>query len=186
MQTSDRSGIACDHCGTIYENDFIYYSFDFHSASVENNRRPAIDAILRSSVTFSLDICEHCFSKLSQKVVDNYKKVMSKKRSVGVKQICEMTGNILAGTYCYYYIVVTRVNVKITGQPNVCVECHTSTWDDDKPCAKCQSTKFIRPAQMNTDERFLEVTICEDAFTQLRKQAEQVRKVASQWSSKGA
>jgi hypothetical protein len=182
MQTKDRSGIACDHCGATYRNDFMYYSFDFKFITVSEGHIPSLEMIHNTQVVFSLDICTACFSSISQIIVDNYKKVISTKRRARAPHICELTGVQFTGTYNYYYCVVTKANVRLTGQPNICTKCQKKTHDEAKQC-ECGNTDYVRPAAIRTDDRFLEFNLSEDAFVEMRKKAEEIRKVAAQWTT---
>lgn len=187
MQLSDRSGICCDSCGITYKNDFVYYSFDFRLVDVYNNQRPSIDSILSFGIVFSADICTNCFDGIKKTIVDNYAKIMSPKRLARPSSIivCEMTGNKLAGTYTYYYCVVSKANIKLSGQPNICVKCKTKTFDKNKPCVKCSGNEFIKMAAMNVDNRHVEIIMCQDAFKEFTTRAERVRMSTStgQWTT---
>lgn len=182
MQTSDRSGIACDHCGASYKNDFVYHSFDFRYATVTDGRMPGLDMLYHSQVVFSLDICTSCFSELSQKIIDNYKQIMSAKRRERPPHVCELTGEQFGANYNYYYCSVTKVDVRMAGQPNICTKCQKKTFEENKPCS-CGNTNYVKPALINTDDRFLEFSLSEDAFLELRKKAEQIRQTAGKWST---
>ena len=182
MQTIDKSGIICDYCGLTNTSDFIYYSFDFRAIQVNNNHIPNLEMILNTGIVVSYDICMSCYTQLSQKVVDNYKKIKPKQGAKRNSSHCELTGNVLTGTYDYYYCVVTKVNVHTTGQPNVCVDCQKTTLDVDKPC-QCGSVNFVRPALINTTKRFLEFSVCEEVIQTFRKKAETVRARPSQWTT---
>ena len=181
MQTNDRSGIACDYCGTSYRNDFIYYSFDFRYITVLEGRIPSLDMIYNIQVMFSLDICAACFSSIGKTIVDNYSKVMSGRRR-RAPHICELTGEAFKNTYNYYYCIATKADVKMTGQPNVCTNCQKKTHDETKPCS-CGCDNYVRPASIHTDDRFLEFNLSEEAFLGMRKKAEEIRKTAGQWST---
>ena len=181
MQTNDRSGIACDYCGTSYCNDFVYYSFDFKYIAVSEGHRPSLEMIHNTNMVFSLDICTACFSDIGQKIISNYSNIMSAKRRTA-PHICELTGEVFTGTYNYYYCVVTKANVKMTGQPNICTSCQKKTHDETKQC-ECGGTNYVRPAMINTDDRYLEFNLSEEAFLAMRKKAEEIRKNAAQWST---
>ncbi len=132
MQLIDRSGIACDLCGIQHKTDFSYYSFDYRSVQLMNNQRMPIDMILHNSITSSMDICPKCFEDIKTRVVSNYAKTMGVKR---VQQlVCEYTGKKITGTCEYYYCVVSKVDIKLSNQPNVCTKCKNKTFDKDKLC----------------------------------------------------
>lgn len=186
MQLKDRDGIACDQCGTTYKTDFLYYSFDFRLVPVQENRRPNIQQILNMQSTFSLDICVQCFEEIKQKVVENYSSIMTanvkhrERRQVGV--VCELTGVKQTGTFNYYHCNVVRVEVQMSGQPNVCVGCKKQTLDSDTPCS-CGGTNFIRLAATKTDDRHVEINLSEAAFRGMVDKAESMRKVAGEWQT---
>lgn len=183
MQLSDKSGIGCDHCGTIHNNDFTYYSFDFRLVSVFDNRRPPLDHIYSDPVIFSLDICPACFASISAEVVKNYSKIMSPQRKVRVDTVCEMSGKSMVGTYNYYHVDVTKVVVKTTGQPRICRKCKAKTFEFDKVCA-CQNNTFVCAASVSPTSRFVEINLCEDVYKTLTNIAAKTRQVAGQWSTK--
>jgi hypothetical protein len=188
MQLKDRDGIACDHCGTTYRTDFLYYSFDFRALTLFGGRRIAINEIFRSPVTFSLDICTACFDTIKGTVVKNYESTMiSDVRKRGRKAppfICELSGTNLVGVDSYHHCNVTRVNVKMSGQPYICANCQTQMMEDNKPCTNCEHTDFIRMASTSSDGRFVEINVGEEAFQELVHKAETIRKVAGEWATK--
>lgn len=183
MQLKEKNGIACDCCGTSYRNDFDYLSFDFHVVRVTDNRRIPIEQIIKSNVALSLDVCTSCFDGIKTRVVENYKKVMSPKRRASAPVICDWTGNILSGSYTYYYCNITSVQVRLTGQTSYCVGCNTKTLDEDKPCAKCSGTNFNKLASVNTQDRYLELVLSLDAVDYFTDKAKTVRKIAGEWST---
>lgn len=188
MQLSSKDGLSCDQCGTTYRTDFMYYSFDFRLLSVINNRHPSLDNIFRSQVTFSLDICTACFEKIKDSIIKNYANTMTndvRKRGRNSPAIvCELTGKKLLGTYNYYHCNVIKVDVKMSGQPNICANCQTQTLEEDKPCENCGGLDFIRLAATDIDDRFVEINVGEEAFQNMVNKAETIRKVAGQWATK--
>ena len=182
MQTSDKSGIICDLCSISFRDDFIYYSFDFRHAVVTDGRIPSLDTLRHTHVTCSLDVCTACFTNISQTVVENYKKIMSGTRRARPPHICELTGSMMSGNYNYYYCVITKANVQLTGQPNICTKCQKKAYEASVVCG-CGNKTFIRPALVKTDNRFLEFSLSEQAFVNLRRKAEEVRKSAGSWTT---
>ena len=178
MQTSDRSGIICDACGLCNSNDFTYYSFDFRP--IADNRVFSLDMKYSISIVSSVDICSSCYSIMSQQVIEHYKKLMSSKRSARHPQICELTGRSIVSNY--YYCTVIKVDVRMTGQPNICVNCQKKTFDVSQPC-QCGNVNFIRPALINTITRFLEFDVCADAFQEICKKSEAVRVNTTKWTT---
>src|SRR4051812_25576314 len=105
MQLPDKSGIACDRCGTSYRNDFNYYSLDLRPASP----RSSLDEILASPCAKSFDVCPACFEAVKAAVVTNWPKQGRRLR------VCEISSQPIPGDY--YHVAVTAVNVRSLGQP---------------------------------------------------------------------
>ena len=184
MLLSTKDGYACDQCGLTHRHDFTYYSFDFRSVSISQNRKPSLDQILHFKVVFSLDVCPACFEKVKTTIIEQYAKIMSPQRRVRIETVCELTGKVLVGTYNYYYVDVTEVEVKITSQPAVCTKCKQKTFDDKSPCTKCKGTSFVRPASTASKPRIVEFSVCEDMYKKLTESAATVRQVAGEWSTR--
>lgn len=156
MQLPTKDGIACDVCGMSCRHDFTYYSYDFRPVEVHGNVRPSLDQILIQPVTFSLDVCPACFDKHKKITIANYQKVLSPKRRQVVGVYCDLTGRLLVGSYNYYHLAITKVDVRATQ----------------------------KPAQVRTDERHVELNVTEDMYKQLTENAGKVRQVAGEWSTK--
>lgn len=183
MQLPTKDGVACDKCGTSHRHDFTYYSFDFRPVEVHANRRPGLQEILRQPPVFSLDICPACFEQMKTAIIANYNKVvLSPQRRVRVDVVCDLSGKLMAGTYNYYHAAVTKAVVSVAKQP-CCMKCKAVAADVSKPCLKCHGDKFIRPISMTTDERHVEINVCEDMYKTLTSNASTVRKVAGEWTS---
>jgi hypothetical protein len=183
MQLKERNGIACDHCGTTYRHDFLYYSFDIRYVAVIANRRPSLDMIFQTNIIFSLDICSICFDKISADIVKNYSKILSAQRRTRIETVCEISGAVLLGDYIYYHINVTKATVRTSGQPHICVKCKTKTMEPTKPCSKCQGSNFYCPASVSAIDRFVEVNISEEVYKRFTELAGKMRQVAGQWST---
>jgi|CXWL01.1.fsa_nt_gi ribosomal protein L40E len=183
MQLKDKSGIACDYCGATYRSDFDYYSWDFRHLQAHDNRRLPLDHIFGQHVIFSTDICSLCFGSFRDRIVANYKKVMSDKRQARVNQACDWTGTILAGTYDYYHVNIIQVVVRISGQPFVCTRCNTKSFDVTEKCAKCGAVELVKIAAVKTADRFLELTLSQAAFQEFTDKATSVRKIAGEWAA---
>jgi hypothetical protein len=185
MQLEDKTGIACDQCGTTYQTDFSYYSFDFRLVSVQENRRPSLQQIFNMHAAASLDICTQCFEVMKQKVAENYAKTMNGNvKSRGRPQIgvaCDLTGDKMIGTFGYYHCNVVKVTVRMSGQPNICIKCQKQS-PDGKPC-ECGGTSFTRPADTKIDDRHAEINLSEGAFHNMVNKAESMQKVAGEWAT---
>jgi hypothetical protein len=187
MQLTSRDGIACDHCGASYKTDFTYFSFDTREISVFSSRKPSLDHIIHSEITSSLDICQQCFSQLKKIVVSNYQSAMVsdvRKRGKNNICICELCSDKMVGAnYDFYYVIVTQVKVTMTGQPNICSNCQTKTYENDKPCNSCEGTDFVKLAHTETIDRLLEINVCHKCYNNMVNKAELIRKKASEWTT---
>lgn len=187
MQLSSRDGILCDQCGASHRKDFTYYSFDYRLISVIDGRKPSLRDIIQDKIIFSLDICEQCYDKIKKLVIKNYNSIMTnnvKNRGKNNQLICEISGNKITGLNIdYYYCTIVKVEVMMTGQPNICSNCQTPTYQDDKVCAKCEGTAFVRLANTKSTDRILEINMCEESFRDMVNKAEQIRKLATEWST---
>lgn len=155
MELPSRDGIMCDVCGMSCRDDFIYYSYDFRPVEVYGNRKPSLDEIFGCTITFSLDVCPVCFDKHKKSLIANYNKILAPQRRVVVGTFCDLSGHLMAGTYNFYHISVTKVSVRATP----------------------------KPARLSTDERHVEINVTEDMYKMLTEAAGTVRKVAGQWST---
>lgn len=183
MQLKTHDGVACDWCGTIYRTDFKYYSFDFRHITVVNNMHPSMEDMLNLQPVFSIDICERCFETFKPKIAANYAKSMRNDRRKPALLVCDWTGNQLIGNYELYQCDVTAVSVQISGQPHICAECQTKTFEPSKPCAKCKSVNFVCPARMAMDAHFVELVLCSAAFDEFVDKTKTTRKIAGEWST---
>lgn len=172
MQTPDKLGIACDSCGMTYKSDFEYLSFDFRQVIKHGGRQPSLNEIFRYHIVSSFDICMQCWLKISEKVINNNKKA--------IKGTCDISGLKLGETY--YYAEITKVMVRMSGQPNVCTKCKTKTYDDG-PCKECGCKEFVNPALINTINRFVELNVSESVFVDFRKTSENVRRITGEWTT---
>jgi hypothetical protein len=185
MQLSDRTGIACDNCATTYKDDFRYYSFDFREVTVGKFIRPSLKQILSYTQYYSLDICEMCFNKMMAGICDVYTSNMNPNVKLRGKArqgiLCEVSGKMMTGEFTYYHCNVIKVEVQMTGQPNICVKCQVKTYDDDKKCDKCGGMDFIKPAMTNANKRFVEFNLCGEEIQKMVNTAEAVRIKAGEW-----
>ena len=186
MQTLDKTGIICDQCGLVSKFDFEYYSFEFRKVSMYQNRRPALQQIFRLPVCKSLDVCTSCFDTLKRTIVNNYSKIMTDnvrhrgKYSPGT--ICEISGTKIVGDVDYYYCNIVKAVIRITGQPNICVKCNTKTFDKNKPCTKCNGLNFTSMANVETDDRYLEISMSEQEYKKMIDKSESAKRSA-EWTT---
>lgn len=175
MQLSDRSGIGCDLCGMAYRKDFSYYSTDAHLVDVYSGRKPTLHDLLHSKIVRSFDICPSCFdTKFKHKIVEAFKLITPN------NVVCELSHRILAGTFKYYYMVMTDVIVK-AGAQFTCSKCGKQSLDK-KQCS-CGSTSLARVSSVTANERFCEFGISSEEYDKLVQIAEQIKTNVGQWGS---
>ena len=181
MELPTKDGVLCDKCGTSHRHEFTYYSFDFRPVEVHANRRPSLQEIIGQPAVFSLDICPACFEEMKKQVILHYNKmVLSPQRRVRVDVVCDLSGKLQTGTYTYYHAAATKVDVAVAKQP-VCAKCRVAV--EGKQCQKCRGDKLMRPVSMRTDERHVEINVCEDMYKSLTANASTVRRVAGEWAT---
>lgn len=101
MQLQDRSGIQCDLCASVHQQQFKYYSIDitecdYRQTSVHKSK----------NIILSYDACPLCYDKYCALVIKNYKPVSS-----GI--VCDLTGKRLTGTFKSYYATIHKATVNI-------------------------------------------------------------------------
>lgn len=182
MQLSDKTGVICDKCALSLKYDFVYYSLDFKKVSVIGNNKPPLEYVLSSNSERSLDYCPGCFENIKKIILVNYEKVMSPTRKQNPQITCEISSKKLLGTYDYYYCIVSEISVKMTGQPNICINCKTPSYDR-KICSKCNGTNFLTPAKVNVNERYLEFSVCGDVYIDMSTISAMQQKNSNQWTT---
>lgn len=180
MQTTDKSGIICDFCHATTKYDFTYYSLDIRKAKQFGGRRPGLTNILGSLIDISFDICTKCYDDISTKVVETYSKNMNNKTGIQ-KHFCELSSVNLQIADFYYYCVFSKVIVKTTNCPIVCIKCG-KMGIRDKIC-KCGSDKYTTQVIVQSLPRELEINICNAIYNQWVEKAKQALNDSSSWSS---
>ena len=153
MQLDDKTGISCDFCGSAHREDFDYHSFD-------------------SKIADSFDVCAGCMEELSFKIVEN---------NSTPNNLCEVSSKVFNGSYVFYYVVISNVSVKMSGQPLVCVKCGKKYSSDSKVCS-CGGTKLSKSAIVSAGKRDLEISICDDVYNEWR--AKKSLPKSTSWASK--
>lgn len=176
MQLSDKSGISCDYCGLQHKNDFVYFSYDCKSVD-SYSTNISLDQLLTLPVTYSYDICGSCHEDFKKRIISNYAKLSPKR-----KRYCELSGEPISKEY--YYVVVSQVTIKLSGQPNICTKCKTSTHQTNAVCSKCGGREFIKVASQGIDQRHLEINVSEKIIKDFNTKLEIQRKTAGQWTTK--
>ena len=105
MQTPSKDGIVCDHCGTMYQQEFRYYSYDIYYYRV--NRTPdSIRSTLCEKPMNSLDICDLCHSQICDLIIKH------NQRQTRVAR-CDIKGTILSLNTTHKYCVVHQADVNV-------------------------------------------------------------------------
>ena len=112
-----------------------------------------------SNPTSSFDICQRCMEELKTIIIKHYKPyriINNKSCPQGI--FCDLTSTRLAGNFTCYYISVSVVVVDVNARPSANV----------------------------TDDKYLELWVCKDAFDQLKNKAAEIQKNKDnkEWSSK--
>jgi hypothetical protein len=162
----------------------MYYSWDFRLISVHSDHKPPLRQLRTVPVVFSIDVCQICYNDLTKKIIANNANIQSDKRRRFVGTLDDLSGEIMKGTYEFYHCDVSKIDVKMSGQPNLCTKCNHRTFDDDKKCSKCGGLDFIVPADMKIADRVLELAMAEATYNGLQDKAKSVRKIAGEWATK--
>lgn len=118
MFLPSKDGIICDHCGTTYKDQFVYYSTRTIKYQIINNRRSA-----PQNANFNTDMCEDCYNQLLAMV----KKFVGKARRDKIK--CDLSPAYKSGTFDYYILYFDKVDVdKDRGNEN-CVKSEKNVMD---------------------------------------------------------
>ena len=172
MQLDDKTGISCDFCGSAHREDFDYHSFDAHKVMVFNNLKPSLGEMINSKIADSFDVCAGCMEELSFKIVEN---------NSTPNNLCEVSSKVFNGSYVFYYVVISNVSVKMSGQPLVCVKCGKKYSSDPNVCS-CGGTKLSKSAIVSAGKRDLEISICDDVYNEWR--AKKSLPKSTSWASK--
>lgn len=100
MFLKTRDGIICDFCGTVYKNQFVYYSTRSVKYELVNNMRS-----MPEDAGLYADICTKCYDNL----LDEVKKNLGKPQANKIK--CDLSNTYKSGTFTYYIIYIDKVDV---------------------------------------------------------------------------
>lgn len=151
MLNKSNNGIICDYCSDGVDGDFVYYSFDFYCIDVVNRVKQ-----ISNRVSLSVDLCEDCMEAYRDRVKKAYRPSISNTFN------CDVSGNVVtAPTFTYYRCVITKVEVAISGRPYVCMSCGDPRSLEDGKCLKCPSETLIQRADIVTDDKYLELNMCD-------------------------
>jgi hypothetical protein len=179
MQLQSRDGVRCDCCGGSQRNDFTYYSLDFHQVDVQDRRFPAgwIDNP-NDQVIFSLDACQACMT-----IIENAVKVNFKPMRDGIG--CDLCTAVMKGeNFTFYCCRVTRAAVSLTRGQYRCGMCgQPATPPPDggqpSPCSRCGRQKLVKSAEVNTDDKYLQIMVCPTDYGKLTDNAVRLRSAAA-------
>lgn len=111
VQLITRDGIKCDLCNMVLKDNFLYYSYDLHRATILNGRHPSILRANRSNPIRSIDVCGNCHSKFSNLIVNANKKLLI--NQIRGLAYCELTGDkINDGNALLVFVTLISVNLK--------------------------------------------------------------------------
>lgn len=164
------TGIICDLCGSEHENDFTYYSADVREVAITNNRNVA--NLSNLPIIFSFEVCTKCITEIGDIVKVHYIPT-----SVGIN--CDLCGCELRGDFTFYYTNVSEVNVEMSSGRAKCHACGAPAAGDG-PC-KCgdPSAMIVRFANMNVNDKYLQVVLCPDDYKRMTQLSEEIRCRAS-------
>jgi uncharacterized Zn finger protein len=100
MLLKTKDGISCDTCGTIFKNNFTYYSFE--SSRIVVN----VGLSANQGNDLDIDVCEKCYLDTETKV---RKFIISKVDQTSIK--CDYCPKLLRGTFVYHRMLIHKVVV---------------------------------------------------------------------------
>lgn len=141
MLLNTKDGVACDWCGFIQKNKFVYYSLD--SKGLEVNT--ASSSVVQLGKELDIDICEKCYKTME----DGVKKFIIN----GVKRgtiKCDFCPKVLSGSFKYHVLLIHRVTadkeVKEKGPADVQMNFMDFNLDDE--CFTLMANQVMNTRQM--------------------------------------
>lgn len=107
MFLSSKDGIICDYCGTIYKDEFEYYSTRAVEYQMSQNRRS-----MPKDANFNSDICISCYELLLEDVEKN----LGPHNKSKIK--CDLSKTYKSGTFVYYIMYFDKVKVNKNAPEN--------------------------------------------------------------------
>lgn len=102
MLLKTKDGICCDLCGSIYKENFEYYSFEGTPVSVDT----AACIVARQPKDLDLDVCGKCYSNAEQTVKKNLASVIAR----GTVK-CDLCTKVMSGKFQYHIVLIHKVHV---------------------------------------------------------------------------
>jgi hypothetical protein len=102
MLLKTKDGIYCDLCGSIYKDNFMYFSFEGTPVSVDT----AACSVSQQPRDLDLDVCEKCYSNTEQAVRKNLAPAIIR----GTIK-CDLCTKVMSGKFGYHIVLIHRVHV---------------------------------------------------------------------------
>lgn len=102
MLLKTKDGVACDLCGTISRENFVYYSFESTPVMVDTGA----SMVLRQPKDLDIDVCEKCYADAEEMVRKNLAPAV-----VPNTVKCDMCTKTLSGKFQYHIILIHKVHV---------------------------------------------------------------------------
>jgi hypothetical protein len=181
MILGTKDGICCDHCGSIEQRNFTYYSWDLHERRCREGRLGRQS----QNVVASFDICQNCQTAFEQRIVKAFKPTRitpDKRCPTGLN--CDITGEQLRGDFKFYQCIVTKLSVQFTQTTPRCKVCNIPV--NTTECPQCKGTELIKRASTVPDKDYLELWLSTNFVAALQERASKigVRSEAAQWTTK--
>jgi hypothetical protein len=100
MFLDSKDGISCDHCGTIYKDQFVYYSTRAIKYVFQGRHRSP-----PQNTDFNTDMCSSCYEKL----LDQVRKFIGPNRKDKIK--CDLSNTYKSSNFTYYLVYFDRIDV---------------------------------------------------------------------------
>ena len=100
MLLNTKDGISCDICGTIYKDNFVYYSWESTKFAVSPPSAPQQEKDLDT------DVCEKCYGNAESKV-----KAFIADRLVPGTIKCDFCSDKLSGKFIYHRFLIHKVTI---------------------------------------------------------------------------
>lgn len=102
MLLKTKDGIACDLCGTIAKDNFVYYSFEGKPVLVD----AAAHLVSQQPKDLDLDVCEKCYADAEQVVRKNLAPAV-----VPGTVKCDLCTKLMSGKFQYHIVLIHKVHV---------------------------------------------------------------------------
>ncbi len=102
MLLKTKDGVACDLCGSISKENFIYYSFE--STPVQIDTTACI--VSQQPKDLDIDVCEKCY----ESTITTVKKNLAPAIARGTVK-CDLCVKVMNGKFQYHIILIHKVHV---------------------------------------------------------------------------